>query len=123
MSEPCSQYEQLRKIPSPSTRLWIGLCIILSIFLIFVVYSSHQIRWLEDFQVNVVQRNRKDSLQLLRLQNDSYLLAISLRDLALSRSRYPIRDWESEFTRLQNDMQNAAMLEGKYAVDTPASHD
>ena len=123
MSEPVSQYEPLRRIPSPSTRLWIGLCIILSIFLIFVVYSSRQIRWLEDFQVNVVQKNRKASLQLLRLQNDAYLLAISLRDLALSRSRYPIRDWESEFTRVRNDMENAAMLEGKYAVDTPASHD
>ncbi len=123
MSESVSQYEQLRKIPSPSTRLWIGLCIILSIFLIFVVYSSRQIRWLEDFQVNVVQKNRKASLQLLRLQNDAYLLAISLRDLALSKSRYPIRDWESEFARVRNDMENAAMLEGKYAVDTPASHD
>lgn len=123
MTESASQYDQLRKIPSPSTRLWIGLCIILSIFLIFVVYSSRQIRWLEDFQVNVVQKNRKASLQLLRLQNDAYLLAISLRDLALSRSRYPIRDWEPEFTRLRNDMENAAMLEGRFAVDTVASHD
>jgi signal transduction histidine kinase len=123
MSDSGAQYEQLRKIPSPSTRLWVGLCVILSIFLIFVVYSSRQIRWLEDFQVNVVQKNRKASLQLLRLQNDSYLLAISLRDLALSRSRYPIHDWEPEFTRIRNDMENAAMLEGRFAVDTVASHD
>ena len=123
MTDSASQYEQLRKIPSPSTRLWIGLCIILSIFLVFVVYSSHQIGWLEDFQVNVVQRNRKASLQLSRLQNDAYLLAISLRGVAVSKSRYPIRDWKSEFNRLQNDMENAAMLEGRYAVDTPASHD
>ncbi len=123
MNEPAFQPDQLQKIPSPSTRLWIGLCIILSIFLVFVIYSSREIRWLEDFQVNVVQRNRKDSLQLSRLQNDVYLLAISLRDLALSKSRYPIRDWEPEFTRLRNDMENAAMLEGRYAVDTVASHD
>ncbi len=123
MSEPAFQSDQLQKIPSPSTRLWIGLCVILSIFLIFVIYSSREIRWLEDFQVNVVQRNRKDSLQLSRMQNDVYLLAISLRDLALSKSRYPIRDWEPEFTRLRNDMENAAMLEGRYAVDTVASHD
>ncbi len=123
MSGSAPQHDQLREIPSPSFRLWIGLCIILSIFLIFVFYSSRQIRWLEDFQVNVVQRNRKDSLQLSRLQNDVYLLAISLRDLELSRSRYPIRDWEPEFKRLRNDMANAAMLEDRYAVDTLASHD
>ncbi|TAM84616.1 MAG: hypothetical protein EPN47_00425 [Acidobacteria bacterium] len=123
MSESASQYEQLRKIPSPSTRLWIGLCIILSIFLVFVVYSSRQIRWLEDFQVNVVQNNRKASLQLSRLQNDAYLLALSLQGVMLSKSGYPVRDWQPEFTRLRNDMENAAVLEGRYAVDTPASHD
>ncbi len=123
MSGSESQHDQLREIPSPSTRLWIGLCIILSIFLVFVVYSSQQIRWLEDFQVNVVQRNRKDALQLSRLQNDVYGLAISLRDLELSKSRYPIRDWEPEVTRLRKDMENAAMLESRYAVDTVASHD
>ncbi|MEJ2010268.1 MAG: sensor histidine kinase [Acidobacteriota bacterium] len=123
MSKPTPQYDELQKIPSPSTRLWVGLFVILSIFLIFVVYSSREIRWLEDFQVNVVQRNRKDSLQLSRLQNDVYLLAISLRDLALTKSRYPISAWEPEFTRLRNDMENAAMLEGRYAVDTQASHD
>jgi signal transduction histidine kinase len=123
MSGPEPQYEQLRKIPSPSTRLWIGLCVILSIFLIFVIYSSRQIRWLEDFQVNVVQRNRKASLQLSRLQNDAYLLAISLQGVVFSKSRYPIRDWEPEFTRLRNDMEDAARLEGRFAVDTVASHD
>lgn len=123
MNEPTPQNDEILKIPSPSTRLWVGLCVILSTFLIFVVYSSREIRWLEDFQVNVVQRNRRDSVQLSRLQNDVYLLAISLRDLAHSRGRYPISASEPEFTRLRNDMANAAMLEGKYAVDTVASHD
>lgn len=123
MSESEPQYDQLQKIPSPSTRLWIGLCIILSIFLVFVIYSSREIRWLENFQANVVERNRKDSLQLQRLQKDAYLLAISLRDVALPNGRYPISDWEPEFTGIQNDMENAAMLEGRFAVDTLASHD
>src|SRR5436190_665368 len=67
--------ESLAAIPSPSRRLWIGLCVVLSIFLVFAVYATHQVHWLEQFQGNVVQRNRKASLQLLRLQNDIYLLA------------------------------------------------
>ena len=115
------QTDLLRRIPSPSARLWIGLCVVLSIFIVFAVYTVRQIHWLEDFQANVVQKNRKASLQLLRLQNDASSLAMSLRDMALSQSKYPIRDWRAEFTRLHDDMDNAVKLEGQFAVNTPAT--
>ena len=123
MREPLSGHDDLSQIPSPSKRLWVGLCISLAIFLGFALYAINQIRWLENFQVNVVQQNRKASLQLLRLQNDAYLLAISLRDMPLSEARYPIRDWRAEFSRLREDMDHALMMEGQYAVNTPASED
>lgn len=123
MPEPATDHELLAQIPSPSKRLWVGLCIILAIFLGFAVYAIYQIRWLESFQVNVVQQNRKASLQLLRLQNDAYLLAISLRDMPASERRYPIRDWRSEFSRLREDMDHALTLEAQYSVGTPASED
>jgi signal transduction histidine kinase len=119
--EPSRQPDLLRRIPSPSTRLWIGLCVILSTFIVFALYTVRQIHWLEDFQANVVQKNRKASLQLLRLQNDASSLAISLRDMALAQSKYSIRDWQAEFTRLRDDMDNAATLEGQFAVNTPAT--
>lgn len=123
MSEPAAEHHVLSRIPSPTRRLWVGLCIILAIFLGFAVYAIYQIRWLESFQVNVVQQNRKASLQLLRLQNDAYLLAISIRDMPLSGARYPIGDWRGEFSRLREDMDHALSLEGQYAVNTPASED
>ncbi len=113
----------LKEIPSPSRRLWLGLCIILSIFIVFTVYTIHEVRWLEDYQVNVVQRNRKASLQLLRLQNDAYLLAISMRDMALGQSQYPILDWRSEFNRIRDDMSDASRQESEFAVSTSASDD
>ncbi len=121
MGKPQTEQNLLGQIPSPSTRLWVGFCVILSIFLVFAVYTVHQIQWLEAFQVNVVQRNRKASLQLLRLQNDTYLLAISLRDMALTQAQYPIHDWRAEFTRLREDMDDALTLEGRFAVNTPAT--
>ena len=123
MPEGNSEHDLLKEIPSPSTRLWVGLCIILSIFIIFTLYAIHEIRWLEDFQVNVVQRNRKASLQLLRLQNDAYLLAISMRDMALGQSHYSILDWQSEFARIRADMTDASKQESQFAVSTPASDD
>jgi signal transduction histidine kinase len=122
MSAP-SQHELLAEIPSPSKRLWLGLCVILSIFIVFAAYTTHEVRWLEDFQVNVVEKNHKASLQLLRLQQDAYLLAISLRDMTQASARYPIHDYRAEFTRLRHDMDDATRLESQFAVSTPASND
>jgi len=123
MRDAPTEHDLLKEIPSPSTRLWAGLCIILSIFVVFAVYSIHEVRGLEDFQANVVQRNRKASLQLLRLQNDAYSLAVSTREMALAESRVPILDWRPEFARLRADMSDAARLESQFAVSNPASDD
>lgn len=123
MRDAQTEHDLLKQIPSPSRRLWAGLCVILSIFVVFAVYSIHEVRGLEDFQANVVQRNRKASLRLLRLQNDAYLLAESTSDMAVLESRVPIIDWRPEFARLRNDMSDAARQESQFAVSTPASDD
>lgn len=123
MRRPRPGHDLLSEIPSPSRRLWIGLCVTLAIFVVFVVYAIHQIRWLEDFQVNVVQKNRQASLQLLRLQNNAYLLAVLIRDMTLPESRYPIAYYRSEFARLHRDMDDALALEEQYAVITPATNE
>jgi signal transduction histidine kinase len=117
---PEAGHDLLSEIPSPSRRLWLGLGVTLGIFIIFASYTIHEIRWLQDFQINVVQKNRKASLQLLRLQDDTYQLAVSLRDMTLPESRYPIFYWKGEFSRLRQDMDSALALEAQYAVNTPA---
>jgi len=115
-----TEHDVLSEIPSPSTRLWLGLGVSAVIFLVFAGYTIHEIRWLEDFQVNVVQNNRKASLQLLRLQDDNYKLAVSLRDMTLPESRYPIFYWKGEFARVRQEMDEALRLEAQYAASTPA---
>ena len=119
MGEPQSKHDLLSQIPSPSRRLWVGLCITLSIFAVFALYTIQKMRGLEDFQANVVEKNRKASLQLLRLQDDVYFLAVSLRDMTLPESRYPIFYWRGEFTRVRQDTDQALALEAQYAVSTP----
>lgn len=123
MPETPLEHDPISQIPSPARRLWLGLCVILSIFLVFALYTLHEMRWLENFQARVVQQNRKASLQLLRLQNDTYLLAISIRDMPLKASRYPIRDWRGEINRLRENMERAREQESLYAVHTPAADD
>jgi len=118
--KPVAEHDLLREIPSPSRRLWLGLCVTLAIFVIFASYTIREIRWLQDFQVNVVQKNRKDSLQLLGLQDDTYQLAVSLRDMTLPESRYPIFYWKGKFSGLHEDMNQRLALEAQYAQNTPA---
>jgi len=119
---PEGAHDLLREIPSPSRRLWLGLCVTLAIFVIFASYTIREIRWLQDFQVNVVQKNRKDSLQLLGLQDDTYQLAVSLRDMTLPESRYPIYYWKGKFSALHDDMNSRLALEAQYAASTPAGN-
>jgi signal transduction histidine kinase len=114
------EHDLLSEIPSPSRRLWLGLCVTLAIFVIFASYTIHEIRWLQDYQVNVVQNNRKDSLQLLGLQDDTYQLAVSLRDMTLPESRYPIYYWKGKFSGLHEDMNNHLALEAQYATNPSA---
>jgi signal transduction histidine kinase len=120
MIRPDTEHDVLSEIPSPSARLWLGLGVSLAIFLIFAGYTIYEIRGLENFQVNVVQKNRKASLQLLRLQDDTYQLAVSLRDMTLPESRYPIFYWKGEFTRVRRDMNEALRLEAEYSASTAA---
>lgn len=120
MPKAQSKHDLLSQIPSPSTRLWVGLCITLSIFGVFAIYANHEVRWLEDFQTNVVQKNRLASLQLLRLQEHAYYLATSLRDMTLPESRYPIGYWRGEYTRVRDEMKRALEMEARYAATTSA---
>jgi signal transduction histidine kinase len=121
MEDPARELDPLSAIPSPARRLWMGLAILFAFFIFFAFYTVREVRWLEDFQGNVVQKNRKASLELLRLQNDAYLLALSIRDMQIGKSPYGIGGWRSEFLRLRGDMDRAAELEAQFAVSTPAA--
>lgn len=121
METPAHESGHLTRIPSPSLRLWLGLCIILSIFIVFAFYSIHQIRWLEDYQINVVQRNRRASIELLRLQDDAHQLGILLRDMTLEQAEHPLPDWKPVFDRLRGDMSNALGLETQFSAGTAAT--
>jgi signal transduction histidine kinase len=122
MVKPPAQDELLSQIPSPSARLWMGLCVTVTLFVIFAAYTIRELDWLQNFQVNVVQRNRKASLQLLRIQNDTYELAVSLRDMTLPESRYPIYYWKGQFGDVRKDMDDALALEAQYATNTAAGN-
>jgi hypothetical protein len=66
---------------SPTPGLLFGLVVTLAAVVAYTGYITYQIKGLRELQSNIIDRNRKDSLQLLRIQNDLNLLAVAMRDM------------------------------------------
>jgi two-component system NarL family sensor kinase len=82
---------------------------------VFSFYALRQIRGLEDLQTRTVDRNRKDSLQLLRIQKDLNELGIAMRDMLYGDEPYPIVAWKTQLDRTRNDLDDALRLEAQLA--------
>ena len=107
--------------PSPSDRsptigLVLGLVITFSAVLAYSAYITWQVTGLRKLQTGLVDRNRKDSLQLLRIQNDLNLLAVAMRDMVSSDEPYPLTAWSAQFQRIRTDLDDAMRLEAGFAA-------
>jgi len=74
-----------------------------------------QLSGLRKLQSDLVDRNRKDSLQLLRLQNDLNAVALAMRDMLDAGEPYPLSAWAAQFERLRTDLDSALRLEEENA--------
>jgi signal transduction histidine kinase len=63
-----------------------------------------------------VDRNRKDSLQLLRIQNDLNTLGLAMRDMLDTEERYPLTAWSAQFERVRLDLDDALRRQEEVAV-------
>jgi signal transduction histidine kinase len=94
----------------------LGLVITLAAVVAYSVYITRQISGLRELQNNLVDRNRKDSLQLLRIQNEVNALALAMRDMLANDEPYPLTAWTAQFQRIRADLDDAFRLEQKFAV-------
>jgi len=107
--------------PSPPERsltlgLLLGLLITLSAVVLYSAYITWQVTGLRTLQTELVDRNRKDSLQLLRIQNDLNLLAVAMRDMVSLDEPYPLTAWSAQFQRIRTDLDDAMGLEAGFAA-------
>ena len=102
-----------RAIPglSPTALLILGLVITLAAVVAYSAYVTHQISGLRQLQNELVDRNRKDSLQLLRIQNDLNSLALAMRDMLDNTEPYPLTAWSNQFDRIRADLDDALRQE------------
>ena len=101
---------------SPTLGLLLGLIITLSAVLVYSAYITWQVAGLRKLQTELVDRNRKDSLQLLRIQNDLNLLAVAMRDMVSNDEPYPLTAWSAQFQRIRTDLDDAMRREAGFAA-------
>ncbi len=102
-----------KPVASPTGRLLAGLAVTLAAVGIFSIYALHQMRGLEDLQTRIVDRNRKDSLQLLRIQNDLNQLSIAMRDMLYGDEPYGLQAYKKQFDRMRTDLDDALRREAQ----------
>jgi len=101
---------------SPTLGLMLGLVVSLAAVVAYSTYITRQISGLRQLQNDLVDRNRKDSLQLLRIQNDLNSLGLAMRDMLANDEPYPLTAWAAQFQRIRADLNDALRLEEQFAV-------
>lgn len=105
---------------SPTPALLTGLAITLIAVVAYSAYVTRQISSLRRMQTDLVDRNRLDSLQLLRIQDDLNSLGWAMRDMVDNVEPYPLTAWQSQFQRIRRDLDDALTREEKLAGEDRA---
>src|SRR3954454_4300059 len=103
----------LSRSRSPTVRLLAGLAITLSAVALYSAYTIIQLRSVEQLQGGIIDRNRSDSLLLLRIQNNLNSLGLAMRDMLEGSEPYPLTAWQGQFRRLRSDLEDAIAREAR----------
>jgi signal transduction histidine kinase len=101
------------------------MVITLAAVVVYSLYITAEIERLEDLQSDLVDRNRRDSLQLVRIQNDLNSVAQAMRDMLDGDLPYPLTAWEPQFGRLRTHLEDALRIQDEVAIvnQTPEQRD
>lgn len=102
--------------PSPTLRLLAGLAVTLLAVSVYAGYTILQLRSLRELQTQTIDRNRTDTLLLLRIQNSLNSLALAMRDMLDAQEPYPLTAWQPQFHRICADLEDALAKEEKVSV-------
>ncbi len=105
----------MRRGGSPTIGLLAGLAVTLSAVAIYAGYTIVQLHSLRQLQAEIIEKNRTDSLLLLRIQNDLNSLDLAMRDMLDSGEPYPLTAWQSQFSRIRVDLTDAVAREASFS--------
>src|ERR1700722_14945579 len=87
------------------------MVVTLSAVAIYSGYTVTQLRGLRRLQTETIDRNRTDSLLLLRIQNNLNSLALAMRDMLEQSAPYALTAWKPQFKRIRGDLDDALARE------------
>ncbi len=105
---------------TPTLVQLIGLAVTLAAVGLFAAFTLRQLSGLRQLESGIVDRNRRDSLQLLRIQNDLHQIGLAFREMAEGAEPYPISAYRQEFDRLKLDLEDALRRQSQHAVASSA---
>lgn len=110
---------------SPTGRLVAVLAFTLAVIGASAAYTIHAVSRMREVQTRIVDRNRRASLQLIRIQNDLNALALSMRDILDRSGGYPLAAWKAPLQRMRQNLDDAiaseaALAEGSRAPEQTA---
>jgi len=82
---------------------------------VYAGFTILQLRGLEEIQSRTIDRNRMDSLLLLRIQNNLNAIALAMRDMVDSTEPYGLTAWQGPFKRIRTDLADALAQEERYS--------
>src|SRR5262245_57203356 len=118
------RYSRMNRPPraltrSPTVGLLVGLVVTIAAVAADSWYLTRQLASLRALQTDLADRNRKNSLQLLRIQNDLNTIALAMRDM-LETNEYPLVAWSAQLARVRVDLDAAMKQEEQVFVATRA---
>ena len=96
--------------------LLLGLVLTLLAVVAYSWYIGARVSGLRTLQTELTDRNRRDSLQLLRIQNDLNSLGLAMRDMLDPEEHYRLTAWSAQFQRIRTDLEDALRREQEVAV-------
>lgn len=101
---------------SPTARLAAGVVLTLTIILAYAGYTLNSVRRMRQVQTDIIDKNRKAALQLVRIQSDLNALALALRDMLDRTEEYPLSAWAPQLDRIRENLDDALRVEYELAA-------
>ena len=102
---------------SPTGRLVAGLAFTLVVIGAYAAYTLNSVSRMRELQTRIVDRNRRASLQLIRIQNDLNSLALSMRDMLDPGEGYPLAAWKAPLRRIRQNLEDAIARIGEQVAN------
>ena len=98
---------------SPTVRFLLGLLVTLGAVTGLSSYSLYRLHGLRKLELNIIDLNRHETLQLLRVQNDLSSIGLKLRDMSNDLDKSQIRHYKQELNMMRQDLTRALRYESR----------